>query len=64
MIELFDYIAEPLRGLLTSGEVSAEVGELFLAALAWFVPVVLLVFFCWAVFALLRQFLGLGGADC
>lgn len=63
MNELFEYLAEPLRELITAGDVSAEVGELFLAALAWIVPVIFFVLFGWCMYALLAQFLGLGGAN-
>lgn len=62
MVDLFEYLAEPLRALVAAGDISAEVGELFLAALAWIVPVIFFVLFGWCMYALLAQFLGLGGA--
>lgn len=61
MQEIFEYVAEPLRALVTSGDVSAEAAELFLGFLAVAVPVLCLVFFMWATYALLAGFLGLAG---
>lgn len=62
MTDLFEYLAAPLRVLISAGDVSAEVGELFLASLAWIVPVIFFVLFGWCMYALLAQFIGLGGA--
>lgn len=61
MIDLFDYVATPLRSLIESEEIGHEVGELYLGALAWFVPVVAFCFFVWAVVQLLGACLCVGG---
>lgn len=61
MQDIFDYVAVPLRALLASSEVSAEVAELFLSFLAVAVPLCCLLFFMWATYALLAAFLGLAG---
>lgn len=61
MQDIFDYCAAPLLQLIEDGTISAEAGELFLAALAWFLPLLLLAFFIWAAVALLGAFLGVAG---
>lgn len=61
MTELFDYVAEPLRNLIANQEISQEVGELFLGALAWIVPVVAFCFLLWAVVQLLGACLCVAG---
>lgn len=61
MSDLFDYCAEPLRELITYGDISQEVGELFLGFLAVAIPILALVFFIWSVCLLLNAFLGVGG---
>lgn len=61
MQDLFDYVAEPLRALIENEEIGQEIGELYLGALAWFVPVVAFCFFLWAVVQLLGACLCVGG---
>ena len=61
MQDLFDYVAEPLRALIESEEIGAEIGQLYLGALAWFVPVVAFCFLLWAVVQLLGACLCVAG---
>lgn len=61
MTDIFDMCAAPLREMILNQEISLEAGELFLGALAWFVPVVVLSVCVWAVcrlFACLVNFAG------
>lgn len=61
MQDLFDYVAEPLRALIEGGEIGQEIGELYLGALAWIVPVVAFCFLLWAVVQLLGACLCVAG---
>lgn len=61
MNEIFDLCAAPLREMITNGEISAEAGELFLGALGWFVPVLVLGVLVWAVVRLLAAIIDFAG---
>lgn len=61
MIDIFDMCAAPLRALLENEEISAEIFELFIAALAWFVPVVVLVVLVWAAVRMLGAIIDFAG---